>query len=378
MGLYQLVHLVSIILAGISVASLCVLISSQAVVSKRKSLEARRKKHLMAVALEYMEEPETLPAFKAQLKASDKKLLIRVFIELLPKLKGDYASLVVNLMRELGILDRGIKELSSPKWWKRAEACSALGYFDDPTVISALENALDDPIVSVRLEAARSLSKLNAVQSVAGLVARLAMVDPSHSLGVTQIFRSLGSRAVLELVAVLDSDVSDNVKVLAADALGYIGDSRVLPSLLRHFDSSDIGDVQSGGTHFISRGRGFSANPQPIRRSITLQMTLMQALTRLGDEAGARAIERAMDDPVWEMRAQAAQCIGQMSWRHAIPKLERLLHDNHWWVRYHAAEALFRLGVRGRKTLMAAAIGHSPRAAEIASGILREKGVAVS
>lgn len=59
-----------------------------------------------------------------------------------------------------------------------------LGWFNESAVIAALEEALDDRRVEVRLEVARALTRLKAVKSVSGLVARLAVVDASHSLGV--------------------------------------------------------------------------------------------------------------------------------------------------------------------------------------------------
>ena len=51
-------------------------------------------------------------------------------------------------------------------------------------------------------------------------------------------------------------------------------------------------------------------------------------------------------------------------------------HDEHWWVRFHAAEALYKLDEAGVRALHKAARGPSARAADIASGLLREKGIA--
>jgi len=143
----------------VTVGLLGFLVIRQAVVLRKMGRNDLRCKKLLGLAMEYLEEPEFIPAFKAQLKKGDMRLLVQVFVELLPKLKGDYVDRVVELMRELGIQDTSIRQLRSKKWWRRADAAAILGYFKDPTVISALEDALDDSEVHVRLEAARSLAR---------------------------------------------------------------------------------------------------------------------------------------------------------------------------------------------------------------------------
>ena len=218
MAFYALIHWVSLALAGATLAVLLVVVVRQSFRNRRTRRDARRRESLMALALEYIEEPQFLPAFKAQLKPEDQRLLVQLFADLLPKVRGDYADKVVHLMREMGLRDRCLAQLGSRKWWKRADAAALLGWFNEPQVIVALERTLDDSQVEVRLEAARALTQLKAVKSVAGLVARLAVVDATHSLGVKEIFRSLGPGAVPELMAVLDSDVPEHVKLLAAEA----------------------------------------------------------------------------------------------------------------------------------------------------------------
>lgn len=377
MGFYTLIHWVSLGLAGATLAILLGLVVQQAIRNRRSQREAARRESLMGLALEYIEEPQFLPAFKAQLKPADQRLLVQLFAELLPKVRGDFADKIVHLMREMGLRDRCLAQLLSHRSWKRADAASVLGWFDEPQVIAALERALDDPEVEVRLEAARALARLGAVQSVAGLVARLAVVDASHSLGVQEIFRSLGPGAVPELTVVLESDVPLPVKMLAADALGHIGDPRAVPALLRLFHTPGRGEGDTIREHKARRGRAFTERSQPANASVALRLAVMQALSVLVDPRSLDAILAALEDPIWEVRAQAAQCASQLGSNAAIPRLEMLLHDEHWWVRFHAAEALFKLGEEGGRALTKAARGGSARAADMACGLLREKGVAV-
>ncbi|MBG89358.1 MAG: hypothetical protein CMO80_21025 [Verrucomicrobiales bacterium] len=125
--LYTIGHFASIVLAALTIIALCVLVCIQAVNRRNSVRDARRRKELFAVALEYLEEPEFISAFKKQLKGRDERLLVRVFVDLLSKVKGEYADSVVHLMKELGIQEKSLADLRSKKWWRRAEASVALG-----------------------------------------------------------------------------------------------------------------------------------------------------------------------------------------------------------------------------------------------------------
>lgn len=177
-----------------------------------------------------------------------------------------------------------------------------------------------------------------------------------------------------ELIGVLDSDVPVHVKLIAADALGHIGDPRAVPALLNLFHSPGR-DGDTIHEHKARRGRAFAERSQPTNASVALRLAVVQALSVLVDPRALDAIQAALEDPIWEVRAQAVLCASQLGSSALIPRLEKLLQDEHWWVRFHAAEALFKLGEAGMKALHQAARGASARAADIAGGLLREKGV---
>jgi HEAT repeat protein len=202
--------------------------------------------------------------------------------------------------------------------------------------------------MGVRVEAARALARLGAVRSVVELMGHLVAGDELPSVPVLDLFRSLGRSGVPELMRILESETGMAAKITAADALGHIGDLNAVPALLQLYDNA----------------------------SQVLRLTAMQSLGKLGDPRALPAVLLAMTDPGWEVRAQAASAAGRIGSTDAIALLQQLLEDDHWWVRYYAAEALYCIGADGVAALRSVASSEHPSAAQMASGLLQEKGVA--
>ncbi len=339
--------LVSFILAAGALAAMVALIIHRWLRNRRAVRESARLAVLSGLALEYLETPGRAFVLKAQLAPADRPLLLRLFRDLLPKVRGEYAERVVHLMHELGVVEECLRTLKERAWWRRAEACALLGSFNEHRVILALEAAFDDPHLEVRIKAARSLIDLGAVRSVGNLLTKLAPVTATPSLAVTDLFRSFGKEAVPELILLLEQDAHETVKLLAADALGHIGDLDAVPPLLKLYSHA----------------------------SVPLRVTILHALSSLADPRSLEVVLRALEDSAWDVRAKAAWCAGQLGSHAAIALLAERLNDEQWWARFYAAEALFKLG-GGIAALRAAAGGTRARAADIANGLLREKGLA--
>lgn len=72
----------------------------------------------------------------------------------------------------------------------------------------------------------------------------------------------------------------------------------------------------------------------------------------------------------WVVRSFAAQTCQLSKDPGMIPELERLLDDRHWWVRYHAALALFKMGKAGPAILKRRASETRGNAADISRYVL--------
>jgi len=396
-GIFPIIIWLSLALAGLSFLTMCAVILHRAIKTRHDHSVELRSRTLMNLGLECIENPDSLPKLQAQLQPSDQQLLVRLFAELLQKVRGDYAGRMVDFMRDLGLRDRCVERLRSRFASQRAEACSLLGVFGDPAVLSALERMLDDESVDVRIEAARALAKHGAIRSVDQILDKLAIGTETRSLSALDIFRSLNRDAVPELIRVLETSNREAVNLLAVDALSHIGDLRAVPAMLKLMRAPILlagpaaavsapakpepatGDMRQAVQDSNRLQR--RALPEPRRRrrtrsiSTNLQLAIVQALSRLDDPRALPGIIAALDDPAAEVRAQAALCAGNLGSIEAVPVLEKLLRDENWWVRYHAAEALFKLGESGLGSLWAATQSPVARTADMAQGLLREKGL---
>lgn len=339
----------SLTLAAASLAGMCCLIAMRAWVNRRWRRETQRRQQLQKLAMELVQDPPKLLEVERKLKPADRRLLVQVYDQLYPRIRGEYAERLVSLMRILGLVEECLQELREKDWLARVQAARMLGMFRDPNVTLALYRAVEDPHAMVRIEAARSLARLGEVRSVLDLVRQIAPGDDLPSMPVLDLFRSLGRKAVPQLVALLgDTTTGLAAKIVAVDALGHIGDLGALDSLMQMYDHP----------------------------SMVVRLSVMEAFSRLGDPRSLPAVLLCMTDAVWEVRAQAAAAAGRIGSVDVLPLLSQLLADDHWWVRYHAAEGLLRLGEKGLTVLREAAAGDHPTAAPMAVGILQEKGLA--
>ena len=107
--------------------------------------------------------------------------------------------------------------------------------FDEPRVVGALMQAIEDPSEAIRTKAVQSLAALEHRGATAPLVERLA-VEPSADVRreiVDALGRIADERAVPPLLLVAETSPPDEVPLNVIWALGTIGDRRALAALTR-------------------------------------------------------------------------------------------------------------------------------------------------
>ncbi len=79
---------------------------------------------------------------------------------------------------------------------------------------------------------------------------------------------------------------------------------------------------------------------------------------------------RNVHSPHWQMRAKSAQLLGKIAHSSTAMALEKMLHDEVWWVRIRAAEALLNLGELGISLLTQQTKEHDRYAYDAAMSVL--------
>jgi HEAT repeat protein len=288
----------------------------------------------------------------------------------------------------------------------RIQAALALGDQHDPAAIAALGRALHDPEVNVRFQAVESLGRLRADSVVDELLAIVESRDFFLAFAALDALAAINEpRVAPDLVPLLDDDL---LRVAVADALGELGDDRVVRPLIDvlngqpraavaisgalvriydrferdYHDGSRVSDLVRDGVSPVGRGHVLSAVAQASEeqlpalvrmigwfdgaeavRTLThllgqpgVRNDVIEALVRQGDSVVDLVLEQleAEDD---ETRHAAIEALGRLGSRRATAALTALLDgDDHLLVA--VAGALARIGDRAAFEPLLPLLGH--------------------
>lgn len=210
--------------------------------------------------------------------------------------------------------------LENPDPEIRARGAELLGRMRIPGGAGSLVTALGDKNEEVRLAAAAALVRLKD-PSVAPLLAK-ALGKPGKLLParVAEVLVSLGSEAVQPLLEEIENSGEDG-RCLICQVLGQLGDSRALPELVGLLESSDSSRVRACAAEALGNFSGDEENSRTVHSLIA-----------------------ALKDEAWEVRARAAEALGQIGSRQSASALaDAAENDDDWNVRTIAKAALNNL-----------------------------------
>ncbi len=197
----------------------------------------------------------------------------------------------------------------------RQDAVQALARIGSAAV-RPLITALGDGSPTVRLHAAQALGLIADTRTVPPLIA--ALKDPRPEVR-TQVAAALGrmkdGRVFQPLSGSLRGDGDGAVRLQAARALGELRDARAVQPLIAVLGDDDP-DIRSAA---------------------------VQALGGIGRPA-SDALQAALGDKDARRRQYAAQALGEIRDPRAIAPLIAIMKDQEPYVRFHAYQALGRIG----------------------------------
>ncbi len=337
---------VSLALAAISVLAMLLLVVRRII----QTGFARRREKLRAAAstvmLDYLDGNTDAAAVRRAAGGRD-DIVGELVFEMRQIVRGEGAQRLIDLAQFCGGVKSERKRLASGNPGVRIEAVRRISIYGSDAA-PALEAALSDDDPSVRTAAAIELATLAEAPPLARLAERLQKSIDTQSDDLRRVFRrtvAAESRAAIALL--VDGSTGDELRQLILYGLGHAGEFSALPiidAMMHH------------------------ANPE-------VRAEALRSLANLAHPSSGDTAIRAMGDPDWRVRAQAANCVRRIGATQAVPALQPLLDDEQWWVRFRAAEALAVLGSDGVSRLESAA-RHGDRAGQVAQLVLAERGLA--
>jgi HEAT repeat protein len=167
--------------------------------------------------------------------------------------------------------------------------------------------------LTIAVTAAEALVNIDARKGIEELMPLIAHRSAWPRTRIGQILNAAGPEAVTRpyCSAIHDASVSEAIQ------------------LLRYFEAALVSDVDSAVAEML------------LRR--TDPGLISAALKAVRGHLPTTLIKRFVRHHTWYVRMQTANLLGRLGRREDYPRLEPLLSDSEWWVRYRAAQALVNL-----------------------------------
>ena len=345
MSLLEWIWVLAWSLCGLSAAILAGLIAYRGWANRHAKVERLQSTHYVGL-LKARGEHET---GRAGEPADD--VLTDLAVDILELVRGEEKATFARRMAGAGVSDRLRLRLRRGRVQTRILAASALANFRDAETVAALTDALRDNNREVRLTAAFSLAAYGNLPPVREVIRRLGIGERETSLRIMMLLVELAEADVGDVRSLLaDAAVPPAIKAAACEALARCDDFAAVPLVVELAMAADP-----------------AADELP---------RLLAALAQFEHPAGSGAILHCLQSTSARVRAAAAQAAGRILVVPALDRLEQLLGDDDWWVRFDAAQALLRFGEEGRRRLQHLARQAAEPAHETAALVLAEQAAA--
>lgn len=341
MSVLTLFWIVSWSICGFALVILVGLVSYSSWATDRAAARKLTREHYIELLKAGGENPEGGATLLADVVLTD------LAVDLLELVRGDEKARFAQRMAEAGVVARLHARMREGNVRVRVLSAAALANFHDGETEEALIEALDDRHPRVARVAALSLAATGKSPAPKEILRRIRIGEREASLLIVMLLVGMAQSDVESVRSLLlDPDTSDDLKAATAEALALCNDVAAVPDIARLAMDADPGSGE-------------------LPRYLT-------ALGDIGHPAGSPVVLHWLNSSSVQVRAAAARAAGQIGVEPALDRLERLLGDPDWWVRFQAAHALWRFGEEGQSRLNLAANRNEEPARETASLTLAE------
>lgn len=206
--------------------------------------------------------------------------------------------------------------IESPDVDEREQAAEILGYIPLPGGPEALVKALGDKNEAVGLAAGASLVRFKDPSTAQPLAQSLGHPGKLLPARVAEVLLALGEKAVMPLIDEIRKADSEG-QPLICEVLGQLGDARALPVLTEILKESPYEKTRAAAA---------------------------RALGAIPGQDNAQALMESLEDSSWEVRAKAAEALGELGSNEALQALQTVAtEDEDWNVKAVAQAALKKL-----------------------------------
>lgn len=280
----------------------------------------------------------------------DKDLIVRYYAsEALVAIGGEAVPQLIDMLR-------------SERSQERARVVRVLGRIGQPTIMPLVAFIQDRRISSdTKIEAARLLGRLGDARAVDPLITLLADERYYVRREVSRALGQIGEPALERLGTLAQSEVPAT-REAGVEALGAISSPRAL-NLIMDALSDQAPGVRGAAVRALGESGSEAAVPTLMSllrdESGTLRAQAASSLARLG-KPSMSGLTTALKDPKPSVRVLAAQALGDIGRREAVPALVELIRTDLSGARGEAIEALAKIGdVSAVEPILAAMNGGS-------------------
>ena len=314
----QIVWILSIALATLSLVSLAALIGARVLRQHRdKDLIERRKlltNELLRYALSGDEHP-VVPVRTQHQRDTATQIAVDAFSILDDKARARITDVLCKVS-----LDASLRRVARRgRIPQRIAALEALRLFPGVATRSGLEQAQTSSNFRVCLAALRTCVELGDLPHLGTILKLTERPEGGRSLSLFKIVEACVRADLPVALGHLTPDQPPKARIMLLKAVGATGSWAAF---------RDIAQA--------------SIDPDPEVRAAALT-----ALRAMAVPAALPIFTAATHDPDWQVRLKAVEGIGQLGNHGDRASIEPLLNDPIWWIRFRADEALHRLDGRG-------------------------------
>ena len=258
--------------------------------------------------------PRDLPT----LRAAEREVFLRLWNHFFESLRGTAGLHLVELARKLdmdGYAGR-LLERGNPR--ERLLATLTLGHLRDGTRFDGLRALTTDPSPLLSLAAARACVEIDADEALAWLMPVIAAREDWPLARVSTVLAEAGANRITQPLA----DAFERAAAAPDPAPRVARLQRLME---------------------VAHAERMMPAVRRVLRSATDEQVIASCLNALVEPGDVEAVRTYCAHPAWPVRMAAARALGRLGTPDDRRRLVDMLEDRHWWVRYHAAQALIAM-----------------------------------